>query len=43
MEIILKEDVENLGHRGDVVKVAQGYGRKLLLPRNLGNRSYGGK
>jgi len=36
MEIILKEDVENLGHRGDVVKVAQGYGRNFLLPRNLG-------
>lgn len=35
MEIILKEDVENLGHRGDVVKVAQGYGRNFLLPRNL--------
>lgn len=36
MEVILKEDVENLGHRGDVVKVAQGYGRNFLLPRNLG-------
>lgn len=36
MEIILKEDVENLGHRGDVVKVAQGYGRNFLLPRKLG-------
>ncbi len=36
MEIILKEDVENLGHRGDVVKVTQGYGRNFLLPRNLG-------
>lgn len=35
MEIILKEDVEHLGHRGDVVKVAQGYGRNFLLPRNL--------
>lgn len=35
MEIILKEDVENLGHRGDVVKVAQGYGRNFLLPKNL--------
>ncbi len=35
MEIILKEDVENLGHRGDVVKVAQGYGRNFLLPRKL--------
>jgi large subunit ribosomal protein L9 len=35
MEVILKEDVENLGHRGDVVKVAQGYGRNFLLPKNL--------
>ena len=35
MEIILKEDVENLGHRGDVIKVAQGYGRNFLLPKNL--------
>jgi large subunit ribosomal protein L9 len=35
MEIILKEDVANLGHRGDVVKVADGYGRNFLLPRKL--------
>ncbi len=35
MEVILKEDVDNLGHRGDVVKVAQGYGRNFLLPRKL--------
>lgn len=35
MEIILKEDVEHLGHRGDVVKVAQGYGRNYLLPKKL--------
>ena len=27
MEVILKEDVNKLGHRGDVVKVAEGYGR----------------
>ncbi len=36
MEIILKEDVTNLGHRGDVVKVAEGYGRNFLLPKKLG-------
>jgi len=36
MEIILKEDVANLGSRGDVVKVAEGYGRNYLLPRKLG-------
>jgi large subunit ribosomal protein L9 len=35
MEVILKEDVANLGHRGDVVKVAEGYGRNFLLPRKL--------
>jgi large subunit ribosomal protein L9 len=35
MEVILKEDVVNLGHRGDVVKVAEGYGRNFLLPRKL--------
>ena len=35
MEVILKEDVNNLGHRGDVVKVAPGYGRNYLLPQNL--------
>jgi len=35
MEVILKEDVTNLGHRGDVVKVADGYGRNFLLPRKL--------
>jgi large subunit ribosomal protein L9 len=35
MEVILKEDVASLGHRGDVVKVADGYGRNFLLPRKL--------
>ena len=35
MEVILKEDVETLGHRGDVVKVAEGYGRNFLLPKKL--------
>ena len=35
MEVILKEDIEKLGHRGDVVKVADGYGRNYLLPRKL--------
>ena len=35
MEVILKEDVANLGHCGDVVKVADGYGRNFLLPRKL--------
>jgi large subunit ribosomal protein L9 len=35
MEVILKEDVPTLGHRGDVVKVAEGYGRNFLLPKKL--------
>ena len=35
MEVILKEEVEHLGHRGDVVKVADGYARNFLLPRKL--------
>jgi large subunit ribosomal protein L9 len=35
MEVILKEDVNKLGTRGDVVKVAEGYGRNFLLPRKL--------
>jgi large subunit ribosomal protein L9 len=33
MEVILKEEVEHLGHRGEVVKVADGYARNFLLPR----------
>jgi large subunit ribosomal protein L9 len=35
MEVILKEDINKLGHRGDVVKVAAGYGRNYLLPGKL--------
>ncbi len=35
MEVILKEDVAKLGARGDVVSVAEGYGRNYLLPRKL--------
>lgn len=35
MEVILREHVDNLGRRGDVVKVAPGYARNYLLPRNL--------
>jgi large subunit ribosomal protein L9 len=35
MEVILKEDVLKLGNRGDVVKVADGYGRNYLLPEKL--------
>jgi large subunit ribosomal protein L9 len=35
MEVILKEDVAKLGSRGDVVRVAEGYGRNYLLPKRL--------
>ena len=35
MEVILKEHVDNLGRRGEVVKVADGYARNYLLPRKL--------
>jgi large subunit ribosomal protein L9 len=33
MEVILREDVEKLGHRGDLVKVTDGYARNFLLPQ----------
>jgi large subunit ribosomal protein L9 len=36
MEVILRDHVDNLGRRGDVVKVADGYARNFLLPRGLG-------
>lgn len=35
MEIILREDIDKLGQRGQVVKVAPGYARNYLLPRRL--------
>lgn len=35
MEVILREHVDNLGRRGEVVKVADGYARNFLLPRKL--------
>ena len=35
MEVILRADVPKLGHRGDVVKVADGYARNYLFPRKL--------
>ena len=46
MEIILREHVEHLGKRGEIVKVADGYARNYLLPRKLalpvtdGNRKH---
>jgi large subunit ribosomal protein L9 len=35
MELILRDDVEKLGRRGEIVNVAAGYGRNYLLPRGL--------
>src|SRR5690242_14638615 len=35
MEVILREHVDNLGRRGEIVKVADGYARNFLLPRKL--------
>ena len=35
MEVILREDVEKLGNRGDLVRVAPGYARNFLLPKRL--------
>ena len=46
MEVILREHVDNLGERGEIVKVADGYARNYLLPRKLalpataGNRKH---
>jgi large subunit ribosomal protein L9 len=35
MQIILQEDIDKLGHRGDIVTVKPGYARNFLLPRKL--------
>jgi len=35
MEVILREDIDKLGNRGEVVKVAAGYARNFLLPKRL--------
>src|SRR3954453_11006163 len=35
MEVILREHVDNVGRRGEIVKVADGYARNYLLPRKL--------
>ncbi len=35
MKVILKDNIENLGKKGDIVKVAPGYGRNYLLPKKL--------
>ena len=41
MEIILREDIDKLGTRGQVVKVANGYARNYLLPKRLAVRATG--
>jgi large subunit ribosomal protein L9 len=35
VKIVLREDVENLGHKGDLVEVKDGYARNFLMPRGL--------
>lgn len=35
MKVMLKEDIENLGKKGDVLEVKPGYGRNYLIPKNL--------
>jgi large subunit ribosomal protein L9 len=42
MEVILREHVEHLGKRGEIVKVADGYARNYLLPRKLALPATGG-
>jgi large subunit ribosomal protein L9 len=42
MEVILREHVDNLGERGQIVKVADGYARNYLLPRKLALPATGG-
>jgi len=39
MEILLREDIDKLGKRGDVVNVAAGYARNFLLPRGLATKA----
>lgn len=43
MKIILLSDVKKLGNKGDVVDVAQGYGRNYLIPRGLAAEATKGK
>lgn len=39
MKVVLRDDVESLGHKGDLVDVADGYARNFLVPRGLALRA----
>ena len=43
MEVILKDDVPNLGEMGDIVEVADGYGRNYLIPQGLATQATAGR
>jgi len=43
MEVILKEDVPHLGDMGEIVEVADGYGRNYLIPEGLATQATSGK
>jgi large subunit ribosomal protein L9 len=42
MRIVLRDDVENLGHKGDIVEVKDGYARNYLVPRGLAIKATAG-
>ena len=39
MKVVLREDVDHLGHKGDLLDVAEGYARNFLVPRGLAMRA----
>ena len=42
MRVVLRDDVENLGHKGDMVDVADGYARNFLVPKGLAIKATAG-
>ena len=40
MDIILKQDVANLGYKNDIVTVKPGYGRNYLIPQGMANKPF---